>query len=65
MQTYRWMTFSSMVVYGVNLKEVSYEADYGTYLGPGYKKKFDYPASTIISNHITGFDSMIILQFIS
>ena len=54
-----------MVISGMILKEVNYECDYSSYLGPGYKKKFNNPVSTIIGNHITAFDSMIILQFFS
>lgn len=47
---------------------VDIDADYSEYLGPDYKEKYDKTikkTSTIICNHVTQHDSMIITQFMN
>ena len=47
---------------------IDVDADYSEYLGPDYKEKYDKDikaTSTIICNHVTQHDSMIITQFLN
>jgi len=47
---------------------IDVDADYSEYLGPDYKEKYDreiLKTSTIISNHVTQHDSMMITQFMN
>lgn len=47
---------------------VNVDADYSEYLGPDYKEKYDKSlkmTGTIICNHVTQHDSMIITQFMN
>lgn len=49
-------------------EQIEVDADYSEYLGPDYKEKYDKEikkTSTIISNHVTQHDSMIITQFMN
>ena len=47
---------------------IEVDADYSEYLGPDYKEKYDKTlkmTGTLISNHVTQHDSMMITQFIN
>lgn len=47
---------------------VDVDADYSEYLGPDYKEKYDKSlkmTGTMISNHVTNHDAMIITQFLN
>lgn len=49
-----------MCVGGIRSKKVKKDFDYSYYLGPDYQNQFrkDIHTSTIISNHVSWFDTM-------
>jgi len=52
-----------MFFLGFSHSEVEVEMDYSEWLGPDYKQKYDNSlkkTSTLISNHVTPHDSMIL-----
>ena len=66
---YRTMAKMWVFVSGFCCTEmIEVDADYSEYLGHDYKEKYDTEikkTSTIICNHVTQHDSMIITQFMN
>lgn len=62
--TFSWLSWISLLFGGIIYRRVDKDCDYTEYLGPNYKKEYkNITTSTIVSNHVTWVDGLVVLQY--